>query len=66
MVLQKTPIELYQRLKEKKYKGIINIYTSIVFNVRLKEIRICNDAGRLTRPVLRVKNNSLLITNKDN
>ena len=60
----KEPIQLYHSLKEKKYKGIINIYTSITFNIRLKEIRLCNDPGRLTRPVLRVKNNSLLITDK--
>jgi DNA-directed RNA polymerase II subunit RPB2 len=55
------PMELYLMLKDKKYKGIINIYTSIVFDYKLKEIRICNDAGRLTRPLLRVKNKNLLI-----
>ena len=55
-------IVLYESLKTKKYKGIINVYTSITFNIRNKEIRVCNDAGRLTRPVLRVKNNRLLIT----
>ena len=27
----------------KKYKGLINIYTSIVFNYKTKEILICND-----------------------
>lgn len=48
------PIELYNDLKEKKYKGIFNIYTSIVFDYLMKEIRICNDAGRLTRPVFRI------------
>jgi DNA-directed RNA polymerase II subunit RPB2 len=58
------PIELYHNLKNKKYKGIINIYTSIIFDIRRKEIRICNDAGRITRPVLRV-HNSKLILNKD-
>jgi DNA-directed RNA polymerase II subunit RPB2 len=57
-----TPIELYEDMKDKKYKGIINIYTSIVFNYKLAEIRICNDGGRLTRPVLKVKNNRALIT----
>ena len=56
------PFELYQTMKDKKYKGIINIYTSIVFDFKLLEIRICNDGGRLTRPVLRVKNNRALIT----
>lgn len=58
------PIELYNAFKEKKSKGIINIYTSIVFDIKNKEIRICNDAGRLTRPVLRVKNNKIFITDK--
>jgi DNA-directed RNA polymerase II subunit RPB2 len=51
-----TPIEFYNNLKHKKHCGIINIYTSIIFNFKLLEIRICNDGGRLTRPVLRVKN----------
>jgi DNA-directed RNA polymerase beta subunit len=54
--------ELYKDIKEKKYRGIINIYASIVFDTRLNEIRICNDAGRITRPVLRVVDNKVLIT----
>ena len=57
------PMELYQEMKTKKYKGIINIFTSVVFDIKRKEIRICNDAGRLLRPLLRVKDNKLLITN---
>ncbi len=57
------PQNLYLMLKDKKYKGIINIYTSIIFDYRLKEIRVCNDGGRLTRPLLRVKNNNILINN---
>jgi len=57
------PITLYNDMKEKKYKGIINIYTSIIFNYNTLEIRICNESGRLTRPVLRVRNNKALITN---
>ena len=59
-----TPMELYKEMKEKKYKGIINIYTSIIFDFKLLEIRICNDGGRLTRPVLKVRNNKAII-NKD-
>lgn len=58
-----TPIELYTMLKDKKYKGIINIYTSIVFDYRLREIRVCNDGGRLTRPLLRVKDKKMLVKN---
>jgi DNA-directed RNA polymerase II subunit RPB2 len=57
------PEEFYNNLKQKKYKGIINIYTSIVFNYKEMEIRICNDAGRLTRPLLKVKDNKLILKN---
>jgi DNA-directed RNA polymerase II subunit RPB2 len=55
------PQELYLMLKDKKYKGIINIYTSIIFDYKSKEIRVCNDSGRLSRPLLRVKNQNILI-----
>ena len=55
-------IELYKFLKVKKGNGIINIYTSIIFNIKKKEIRVCNDGGRITRPVLKVRNNKLIIT----
>jgi DNA-directed RNA polymerase II subunit RPB2 len=57
-----TPLELYEDVKDKKYKGIINIYTSVIFNYKLGEIRICNDGGRLTRPILRVKDNKVIVT----
>jgi DNA-directed RNA polymerase II subunit RPB2 len=60
--ITENPIELYESMKDRKYRGIINIYTSIVFDFRLLEIRICNDAGRLTRPLLRVRDNRALIT----
>jgi DNA-directed RNA polymerase II subunit RPB2 len=58
------PKKLFNELKEKKYSGLINIYTSIVFDIKNMEIRICNDAGRLTRPIFRVKNNKLILTKK--
>jgi DNA-directed RNA polymerase II subunit RPB2 len=58
------PISLYNDLKDKKYKGIINIYTSITFNYKQKEICIINDCGRLLRPLYKVSNNKLLITHK--
>ncbi len=57
------PEKIYNILKDKKYKGIINIYTSIIFNSKLKEIRVCNDAGRITRPLLKIKNNKILYNN---
>lgn len=53
--------DLYYNLKNKKLKGIINIFTSIVFNMELNEINILNGTGRLSRPLLIVKNNKLLL-----
>jgi len=55
------PQELYAMLKDKKQQGIMNIYTGIIFDCKKAEIRICNDAGRLTRPLLRVKDNKLVL-----
>jgi len=55
------PEELYKMLKYKKQQGIINVFTSIIFDYKMAEIRICNDAGRVTRPVLRVENNKLVL-----
>ena len=60
--ISEDPGNLYNLLKDMKYKGIINIYTSIVFDYRLQEIRLCNDSGRITRPLLRVKDDNILIT----
>ena len=60
--ITREPEQLYNSLKQKKYKGIINIYTSIVFDYKNKEILVCNDAGRLVRPIFKVKNNKTLIT----
>jgi DNA-directed RNA polymerase beta subunit/intein/homing endonuclease len=57
-----SPQELYLEMKDKKYKGIINIYTSIVFDYKMMEIRICNDGGRMTRPLLRIADGRALIT----
>jgi DNA-directed RNA polymerase II subunit RPB2 len=56
------PSQLYQDMKDKKHMGIINIYTSVVFDYKFGEIRLCSDGGRLTRPVLRVKDNKVLLT----
>ena len=53
---------LYCLLKKMKYEGIINIYTSIIFDYKLQEIRLCNDSGRICRPLLKVKGDNILIT----
>ena len=63
-VVKGDPIELYNDIKYKKTSGMLNIYTSIVFDYKNLEIRICNDGGRVTRPVLRVNTNNNLIINK--
>lgn len=60
--VSETPHQLYADIKDKKYRGIINIYTSVVFDYKLMEIRVCSDGGRLTRPVLRVKDNKTILT----
>ena len=56
------PETLYKVFQEKKYRGMINIYTSVIFDYKKGEIRICSDAGRMIRPVLRVKDNRVLLT----
>ena len=58
------PYKFYKYVKQKKYEGIINIFTSVTFDFRQQEIHICNDAGRIMRPVYKVKNNKLLISKK--
>jgi DNA-directed RNA polymerase beta subunit len=60
--ITENPTELYKMLKDKKYKGIINVYAGIIFDYKLNEIRICNDGGRITRPILRVKDKNILVT----
>jgi DNA-directed RNA polymerase beta subunit len=59
--VSENPYELFLSLKQKKSKGIMNIYTSIVFDYKNKEIRVCNDAGRLVRPLLRVDGNKMAL-----
>ena len=59
--ISEDPLNLYNMLKDKKHRGIINIYVSIVFDYKRNEIRVCNDGGRISRPLLRVKNNNILV-----
>jgi DNA-directed RNA polymerase II subunit RPB2 len=53
-VVLNDPIGFYHNLKQKKYYGVFNIYTSIVFNIAEKEIVICLDAGRVSQPLFRI------------
>ena len=47
--------ELYEDLKLKKYASLMNIYTSIVFDYAANEIVVCNDAGRIVRPLFKLR-----------
>ena len=64
MGITRDPMRLYRDFKLMKWRGIINIYTSVIFDYLNAEIRICNDAGRLMRPLLLVnpETNDLYIT----
>lgn len=53
---------LYCMLKAAKTSGNINVYTSVVFDYAKAEIRVCNDAGRIMRPLLRVRDGRLILT----
>jgi DNA-directed RNA polymerase II subunit RPB2 len=50
----------FMSVKRMKHKGIINIYTSVVFDYTENEIKVCCDAGRLVRPVFNVLDNKLI------
>ena len=59
----KGPKDFVERLKLLKRNGRINIYTSVSWNIANNEILVFTDAGRCTRPVYIVKDNTLTITN---
>ncbi len=52
--------ELYDKLVYAKRQGHINIYTSIVWDVEFKTIRISTEGGRAVRPVFFLEDNNHL------
>jgi DNA-directed RNA polymerase II subunit RPB2 len=54
--------KLYNDMKMMKSKGIINIYTGIVFDYKELELNIWTTGGRLSRPVLKVKDSKHMLT----
>lgn len=60
--ITRDPMKMFTDFKRKKMAGIINVYCSVVFDYKQQEIRICNDGGRLTRPLLKVENNLPFLT----
>jgi len=56
------PIQLVEYLRMMRSKGVIDKMVGISHHFKMKEIRINTDGGRLYRPLLKVKNNKLLLT----
>lgn len=53
------PSYLFHHLKKLKRLGVLNIYTSIAWNVVLNELYICTEGGRCVRPLYIVDDNKL-------
>jgi DNA-directed RNA polymerase II subunit RPB2 len=62
--MAKDACELYKDLKDKKCRGVLNIYTSIAFCPVSRELRCCTAAGRVTRPLIRVVKGKPLLTHE--
>lgn len=58
--IHRNPKELYEKLREYKRRGIVNIHTSISWDISKNTINISTEAGRCVRPVYIVENNRLL------
>jgi DNA-directed RNA polymerase beta subunit len=50
------PDVFYAKMKDEKLSGAINIYTSIVWNIKEREISICTEGGRCVRPLYVINN----------
>ena len=59
--IHEQPIKLFNLLKVAKQKAVINIFTSIVFNIDTNEIIVFTDAGRCCRPLHIVDDKSIRI-----
>ena len=51
---------IIQDFKLYRNSGLIHIHSSISFNPKNRNIDIFTDGGRVIRPLLKVKNNSLI------
>ena len=58
------PVELYNELYLLKQNSIINRTCGIVYDINKADIRIHTDTGRLFRPLLKVKDNNIVLTDK--
>lgn len=62
--LTSKPYEFYSEIRKLKQNGIIIRTNSIIYDVPKGEIKIYTDSGRLFRPLLNVKNNKIVLTDK--
>lgn len=58
--IHKDPHTFFKEMKKQKLLGVINPYTSILWNIFDNEIIICTEGGRCVRPLYRVKDNNLI------
>jgi len=58
------PYEIYKELRKLKENGIILRTNGIIYDIQNGEIKIHTESGRLYRPVLNVKDNKILLTDK--
>ena len=58
------PATLVNVMKLYRRNGIINIFTSISWNIQMMEIHFLTDSGRLCRPMYVLKDNNLTITSE--
>jgi DNA-directed RNA polymerase II subunit RPB2 len=56
--------ELYKELRLLKQNGVILRTNGIVYDIQNNEIKIYTESGRLYRPILNVKDNKILLTDK--
>ncbi len=60
-----TPLELTKIMRLHRRNNLINIYTSIFFDIKRNEVHICTDAGRPTRPLIYMFGDELSIERDD-
>jgi len=53
------PLKIINTMKLHRRNKMIDIYTSIAFNIKLNEICICTDAGRPMRPLFYIMDNQI-------
>jgi DNA-directed RNA polymerase II subunit RPB2 len=56
-----SPIELTKIIRLHRRNNLINIYTSVFFDIKRNEVQICTDAGRPTRPLVYMYGDELSI-----